>query len=75
MPPLRADLAGFRHFYGLGWLPSPAGDEGNWALYGWRMLGGQPVALALDAAFVSLLYARLIAAAMALLGPTFGPMR
>jgi len=50
------------HFYGLGWLPSPAGDEGNWALYGSRILAGQPVALAPDAAFVSLLYARLIAA-------------
>jgi hypothetical protein len=57
--------------YGLGWLPSPAGDEGNWTLYGLRMLQGRPVALAPDAAFVSLLYARLIAASMAVLGHTF----
>lgn len=68
-------LALLLHFYGLGWLPSPAGDEGNWALYGRRMLGGQPVALAPEAAFVSLLYARLIAAVMALLGPTFAAAR
>jgi hypothetical protein len=68
-------LALLLHLYGLGWLPSPAGDEGNWALYGWRMLQGQPVALAPDAAFVSLLYARLIAAVMAVLGPTFAAAR
>lgn len=55
----------------LGWLPSPAGDEGNWTLYALRLLQGQPVALAPDAAFVSLLYARLIAGSMAALGPSF----
>jgi hypothetical protein len=57
--------------YALGWLPSPAGDEGNWTLYALRMLQGQPVALAPDAAFVSLLHARLIAVAMTMFGPTF----
>ena len=60
---------------GLGWLPSPAGDEGNWTLYGLRILHGEPAALAPDAAFVSLLYARLIAVAMAVLGPTFTAAR
>ena len=60
---------------GLGWLPSPAGDEGNWTLYGLRILHGEPAALAPDAAFVSLLYARLIAVSMSVLGPTFTAAR
>jgi hypothetical protein len=60
---------------GLGWLPSPAGDEGNWTLYALRILHGEPAALAPDAAFVSLLYARLIALSMSVLGPTFTAAR
>jgi hypothetical protein len=56
---------------GLGWLPSAAGDEGNWSLYALRILRGEPTQLAADAAFVSMLYAHLMAAAMKLLGLTF----
>ncbi len=56
---------------GIGWFPSPAGDEGNWALYGLRLSRGQTAELAPDAAFVSLLFARLIAASIGVLGPTF----
>lgn len=57
--------------YGLDWLPSPAGDEGNWALYGQRILRGEPAALDANAAFVSLLYAHLIAASMRVVGSGF----
>ncbi|HLA76880.1 MAG TPA: glycosyltransferase family 39 protein [Vicinamibacteria bacterium] len=57
--------------YGLDWLPSPAGDEGNWSLYGQRILRGEPVALEANAAFVSLLYAHLIAASMRVVGSGF----
>jgi hypothetical protein len=64
-------VAALLRLWGLGWLPSPAGDEGNWTLYGLRILNGQPVALEKDAAFVSLLFAHLIAAVMACLGPGF----
>jgi hypothetical protein len=64
-------VAALLRLWGLGWLPSPAGDEGNWTLYGLGILNGQPVALEKDAAFVSLLFAYLIAGVMALLGPGF----
>jgi len=64
-------VAAVLRLYGLSWLPSPSGDEGNWTLYGLRILQHQPVALAPEASFVSLLYARLIALSMAVLGPTF----
>lgn len=57
--------------YGLDWLPSPAGDEGNWALYSQRILRGEPAALEANAAFVSLLYAHLIAATMRVVGSGF----
>ncbi len=55
----------------LGWLPSPAGDEGNWAHYGLAISRGEPAQLAPDAAFVSMLFAHLIAFAIKLLGATF----
>jgi hypothetical protein len=64
-------VAALLRLWGLSWLPSPAGDEGNWTLYGLRILNGQPVALEKDAAFVSLLFAYLIAGVMACLGPSF----
>lgn len=64
-------MAAVLRLWGLSWLPSPAGDEGNWTLYGLRILNGQPVALEKDAAFVSMLFAYLIAGVMALLGPGF----
>jgi len=59
----------------LDWLPSPAGDEGNWTQYGFRLFRGEPAALEPNAAFVSLLFARLIAWSMRLLGPGFGAAR
>jgi len=57
--------------WALGWLPSPAGDEGNWTTYGLQILRGEPAALDQNAAFVSMLYAHLIAGLMALFGPGF----
>lgn len=59
----------------LGWLPSPAGDEGNWATYGLLLSRGQPAALAPDASFVSLLYAHLISVSIRVLGPGFAAAR
>src|SRR5687767_10101262 len=57
--------------WGLEWLPSPAGDEGNWTRYGLQILRGEAAALDEDAAFVSMLYAHLIAGLMAVFGPGF----
>jgi 4-amino-4-deoxy-L-arabinose transferase-like glycosyltransferase len=57
--------------YGLAWLPSPEGDEGNWILYAWRLLRGEQVQLDPDGSFVSLLYAWLMAASMAIFGAGF----
>jgi hypothetical protein len=68
-------VAAVLRLFGLGWLPSPAGDEGNWTLYALRILHGEPAALAPEASFVSLLYARLIALSMSVLGPTFTAAR
>lgn len=55
----------------LGWLPSPAGDEGNWAQYGLAISRGEPAALPPDAAFVSMLFAHLMAVSIKVLGATF----
>lgn len=55
----------------LGWLPSPAGDEGNWAQYGLAISRGEPAALAPDAAFVSMLFAHLMALSIKVMGATF----
>jgi 4-amino-4-deoxy-L-arabinose transferase-like glycosyltransferase len=57
--------------WGLGWLPSAAGDEGNWTLLARGIVEGRTVALPADAAFVTLLYAHIMAASMKLLGFTF----
>jgi 4-amino-4-deoxy-L-arabinose transferase-like glycosyltransferase len=57
--------------WGLGWLPSAAGDEGNWTGFALAILKGQAVALPDEAAFVTLLYAYFMAAAMKVLGLTF----
>lgn len=56
---------------GLGWLPSPAGDEGNWALFGLSISRGEPAQLAPEAAFVSMLFAHLMALSISLLDATF----
>jgi hypothetical protein len=60
---------------GLGWLPSGAGDEGNWMLLALGITKGQAVALPPDAAFVTLLYARIMAVAMQIFGFTFAAAR
>ena len=57
--------------YGLGWLPSPAGDEGNWTLYAHQLLQGGAPELAPQAQFVSLLHAHLLAMTMRVFGETF----
>ncbi len=59
----------------LGAIPNPAGDEGNWAWYGLELLEHRPVALHPDARFVSMAFARMIALAYALLGPSFAAAR
>jgi hypothetical protein len=56
-------------------LPTPCGDEGNWAWYGRELAAGRPVALDPDARFVTLAFAHLIAAFMRALGPTFAAAR
>jgi hypothetical protein len=61
--------------WGLGWLPSAAGDEGNWTLLALGILKGEPVALPPDAAFVTLLYAHVMAVSMKLFGLGFGAAR
>jgi hypothetical protein len=60
---------------GLGWFPSPAGDEGNWARYGLAISRGEPAALAPDASFVSMLFAHLIAISVKVFGATFTATR
>ena len=64
-------LAAVLRLWGLDWLPSPAGDEGNWTLYGLKISRGEEAALAENAAFVSLLYAYVIAAFMKVMGAGF----
>ena len=64
-------VAAVLRLWGLEWLPSPAGDEGNWTLYALRISRGQAAALDANAAFVTLLYAHLIAKAMAVFGAGF----
>ncbi len=59
----------------LGAWPSPAGDEGNWALLGLRLSQGVDARLPPDAAFVTTAFGRLIAAAFALLGPSWAAAR
>lgn len=56
-------------------LPTPCGDEGNWAWYGRELAAGRAVALDADARFVTLAFAHLIAAFMRALGPTFASAR
>jgi hypothetical protein len=64
-------LAAFLRLWGLSWLPSPAGDEGNWTVYALELDEGRDSPMPARASFVSLLYARLIAVSMNLLGPSF----
>jgi 4-amino-4-deoxy-L-arabinose transferase-like glycosyltransferase len=64
-------LAMALRLWGLSWLPSPAGDEGNWASYGRLILRGEPASLDAQAAFVSMLYAYLIAGSMWVFGEGF----
>lgn len=55
----------------LGRLPSPAGDEGNWALLGLSLARNSPAALPPDAAFVSRLFAWLVALSFRLSAPSW----
>lgn len=59
----------------LGWLPSPAGDEGNWAMYGLQISRGGTPSLAPDASFVSMLFGYLIAAPVKVFGAHFAATR
>jgi hypothetical protein len=63
--------AAFLRLWGLDWLPSPAGDEGNWTKYGHQILRGKEAALDENVAYQSMLYAHLIAGVMAVFGPGF----
>ncbi len=56
-------------------LPTPCGDEGNWAWYGRELAAGRAVTLDADARFVTLAFAHLIAAFMRALGPAFAAAR
>ncbi len=59
----------------LGAVPTPSGDEGNWAWYGFDLYEGRPAALAPEARFVSMAFAWMIAGAYKLLGPSFASAR
>lgn len=59
----------------LGALPNPAGDEGNWTLFGLDVLDGRAPRMPPDARFVSTLFARLIALSFRLLGVSFASAR
>ena len=59
----------------LGAVPSPAGDEGNWAWFGYNLSVGWPVVMAPEARFVPLTYAYLIAGSYKLFGPSFAAAR
>jgi hypothetical protein len=56
-------------------IPNPAGDEGNWAWYGYDLYEHRAVQLAPEARFVSLAFAHMIARAYKLLGPSFAAAR
>ena len=60
---------------GIGSTPTPSGDEGNWTWIAWDLHMGRPAALPPDARFVPLTFARLIAAAYAVLGASFASAR
>ncbi len=59
----------------LGAWPSPAGDEGNWALLGLRLHQGIDARLSPDAAFVTTAFGRLIATSFALFGASWASAR
>jgi len=59
----------------LGSTPNPSGDEGNWTWIAWNLHVGRPAALPPDARFVPMTFARLIAAAYAVLGASFASAR
>lgn len=56
-------------------LPTPCGDEGNWAWYGRELAAGRAVSLDPDARFVTLAFARLIALSLKLFGASFAAVR
>jgi hypothetical protein len=56
-------------------IPNPAGDEGNWAWYGYDLYDHRAVQLAPEARFVSLAFAHMIAGAYHILGPSFAAAR
>ncbi len=59
----------------LGAIPNPAGDEGNWAWYGHRLVLGWSVELQPDARFVTLTFARMIAVSYRIFGASFAAAR
>jgi hypothetical protein len=56
-------------------LPNPSGDEGNWTWIAFDLWKGRPAQLPPDARFVSMAFARMIAGAYALAGPSFAAAR
>jgi len=59
----------------LGAMPNPCGDEGNWTWIAFDLYARRPAALPPDARFVSMAFARLIALAYDLFGPSFAAAR
>jgi hypothetical protein len=56
-------------------VPNPSGDEGNWTWIAYDLYAHRPASLPPDASFVSLAFARMIALAYALVGPSFAAAR
>lgn len=59
----------------LGAIPSPAGDEGNWALTALALSRGHAAGLSPDAGFVSLFFAHSIAISFRIFDPSFSAAR
>jgi hypothetical protein len=59
----------------LGAMPTPCGDEGNWALLGLRLSQGLRAGLPSEAAFVTTAFAWMIAGAFRVLGASFASAR
>jgi len=62
-------------FAWIGAIPGPAGDEANWANWALALHRHQPVDMPTEASFVSLAFARLIAFAFEVAGPSFAVAR
>jgi hypothetical protein len=68
-------LAVLTRVVGLGVAPTPAGDEGNWALLGLQLSRGRPGQLPPDAAFVTSLFAHFISWMFRVFGPSWTSAR